>query len=87
MHDHLVIFESYIDALKRGLIDTSAYWLQASSFSLSERAVVDGRGCHTSLRFGVKAKENQERILRCTGYLNSIKSYKARFIANSNSCI
>ena len=43
-------------------------------------------GCHTALHFGVKAKENQTEFQRCTGYLNFIKSYKARFIANSSSC-
>ena len=30
--------------------------------SLSERVVVDGHGCHTALHFGVKAKENQDRV-------------------------
>ena len=24
--------------------------------------VVDGHGCHTALRFGVKAKENQDKV-------------------------
>ena len=36
--------------------------------------------------FGVKAKEIKTKFLRCTGYHNSIKIYKARFIANSSSC-
>ena len=31
-------------------------------------------GCHTALHFGDKAKENQDKVLRCTGYLNSIKN-------------
>ena len=43
--------------MKRELIDTNAYKLQAS---LSERVVVDGHGCHTALYFGVKTKENQD---------------------------
>ena len=30
--------------------------------SLSETGVVDGHGCHTVLHFGVKAKENQDRV-------------------------
>ena len=30
--------------------------------SLSERVIVDGHGCHTGLHFGVKAKENQDKI-------------------------
>ena len=45
----------YVDTLKRVLIGTNAYKLQAS---LSEKVVVDGHGCHTALNFGVKAKEN-----------------------------
>ena len=61
----------YIDTLKRELVDTNAYKLQPS---LSERVIVDGHGCHTALHFGVKAKENQTKFLRCTGYLNSIKN-------------
>ena len=52
------------------LVDTNACKLQPS---LSERVIVDGHGCHTALHFGVKAKENQNKVLRCTGYINSIK--------------
>ena len=33
-----------------------------------------------------KLKKIKTKSLRCTGYLNSIKPYKARFIANSSSC-
>ena len=34
-----------------------------------------------------KLKKIKTKLLRCTGYLNSIKiPYKARFIANSSSC-
>ena len=33
-----------------------------------------------------KLKKTKTRFLRCTGYLNSLKTYKARFIANSSSC-
>ena len=33
-----------------------------------------------------KLKKTKTEFLRCTGYLNSIKSYKARFIANYSSC-
>ena len=35
---------------------------------------------------GSKLKKIKTKFLRCTGYLNSIKPYKARFIANSSSC-
>ena len=41
------------------LVDTNAYKLQPS---LSEKLVVDGHGCLTALRFGVKAKENQDKV-------------------------
>ena len=33
-----------------------------------------------------KLKKIKTKFQRCTGYLNSIKTYKARFIANSSSC-
>ena len=60
-----------INTLKRELVDTNAYKLQPS---LSERVIVDGHGCHAAVHFGVKAKENQDKFLCCTGYLNSIKT-------------
>ena len=40
-------------------METNAYKLKAS---LREQAVVHGHGCHTSLHFGVKAKENQDKV-------------------------
>ena len=66
------------------LVDTNAYKLQPS---LSERVIVDGHGCHTALHFGVKAKENQDKVptLYLLPKLHK-KPYKARFIANSSSC-
>ena len=74
----------YINTLKRQLVDTYAYKLQPS---LSERVIVDGHGCHTALHFGVKAKENQDKVptLYWLPKLHK-KPYKARFIANSSSC-
>ena len=33
-----------------------------------------------------KLKQIKTKFLRCTGFLNSINLYKARFIANSSSC-
>ena len=74
----------YINTLKRELVDTNAYKLQPS---LSERVIVDGHGCHTALHFGVKAKENQDKVptLYWLPKLHK-KPYKARFIANSSSC-
>ena len=56
--------------------------------SLSERVVVDGHGCHTALRLGVKAKENQDRVptLYWLSKLHK-KTYTARFNANSSSCM
>ena len=57
------------------------------SHTLSGRVVVDGHGCHAALHFGVKAKENLDKVP--TFYwlpkLHEIP-YKARFIANSSSC-
>ena len=74
----------YINALKRELVDTNAYKLQPS---LSERVIVDGHGCHTALHFGVKAKENQDKVPTLYWLPKLHKNpYKARFIANSSSC-
>ena len=50
---------SYIKTLKCELVDTNAYKLQPS---LSEKVIVDRHGCHTALHFGVKAKENQDKV-------------------------
>ena len=47
----------YVDTLKRVLICTSVYKLQAS---LSERIVVDGHVCHTALNFGGRAKKTRQ---------------------------
>ena len=74
----------YINTLKPELIDTNAYKLQPS---LSEGVIVDGHGCHTALHFGVKAKENQDKVPTLYWLPKLHKNpYKARFIANSNSC-
>ena len=72
----------YIDSLKCELVDTMAYKLQPS---LSERIYVDQHGCHTALHLVSKLKKTKTKFLRCTGYLNSIQTYKARIIANSSS--
>ena len=49
--------------------------------------VVDGHVCYTALHFGVKAKENLDKVptLYWLPKLNKIP-YKARCIANSSSC-
>ena len=60
----------YVDTLKRELIDTNAYNLQAS---FCEKVVVDGHGCHTVLHFGVKAKITRQGSC-CICYLNSIQN-------------
>ena len=74
----------YINTLKRELIDTNAYKLQPS---LSKGVIVDGHGCHTALHFGVKSKENKDKVptLYWLPKLHK-KPYKARFIAISSSC-
>ena len=56
--------------LKREIVDTNAYKLQAS---LSERIVVNEHGCHTHYIWVSKLKKTKTKILRCIGYLNSIK--------------
>ena len=50
--------------------------------------IVDGHGCRTALRFGVKAKENQDKVptLYWLPKLHE-NPYKARVIANSSSCM
>ena len=73
------------NTLKRELVDTNAYKLQPS---LSEGVIVDGHGCHTALHFGVKDKENQDKVPTLYWLPKLHKNpYKARFIANSSSCI
>ena len=74
----------YSNTLKLELVDTNSFKLQPS---LSERVIVVGHGCHTALHFGVKAKENQDKVptLYWLPKLHK-KPYKARFIANSSSC-
>ena len=48
--------------------------------------IIDGHGCHTALHFGVKAKENQDKVPTLYWLPKLHKNYKARFIANSSSC-
>ena len=49
--------------------------------------IADGHGCHTALHFGVKAKENQDKVPTLYWLPKLHKTpYKARFIANSSSC-
>ena len=55
----VVLRLDHTNTLKCELVDNNAYRLQPS---LSERVVVDGYGCHIALQFGVKAKENQDKI-------------------------
>ena len=61
----------YINIHKRELVDTNEYKLQPS---LSERVIFAGHGCHTALHFDAKLKKIKTKFLRCTGYLNSIKT-------------
>ena len=55
----VVLRLQYVDTLKRELIATIAFKLQAS---LNEKFVVGEHRCHTALTFGVKAEENQDRL-------------------------
>ena len=74
----------YYNTLKRELVDTNAYKLQ---HSISERVIVDGHECNTSLHFGIKDKENQDKVLTLY-WLPKLhkKLYKPRFIAYPSSC-
>ena len=74
----------YINTLYRELVDTNAYKLQPS---LSERAIADGHGCHTALHFGVKAKDNKDKVPTLYWLPTLHKTYKTRFIADSSSCM
>ena len=56
----VVVYRLYYNTLKRELVDTNAYKLQ---HSLSERVIVDGHECNTSLHFGIKDKVNQDKVL------------------------
>ena len=59
------MFERLFFAVPRGclrfaIVGTRLLFLL--SLLLSERVIVDGYGCHTALHFGVKAKENQDKV-------------------------
>ena len=49
-----------------GYLISIAYWLFSLNLKVqyklgfSEKVVVDGHGCHTALKLGVKAKENKD---------------------------
>ena len=43
-------------------LELEANKLYDRASSLSERVIVHGHGCHTALHFGVKAKENQNKV-------------------------
>ena len=49
--------------------------------------IFDGHGCLIALNFGVKAKENQDKVSTLYWLLKLLKNpYKAICIANSSSC-
>ena len=49
--------------------------------------IVGGHGCQTALNFGVKAKENQDKVPTLYWLPKLHKNpYKARFIAYSSAC-
>ena len=74
----------YTDTLKRELVDTNDYKLQPS---LNERVIVDGHDYHTALYYGVKAKENQDKVPTLYWLPKFHKNpYKARIIADSSYC-
>ena len=74
----------YVDTLKRALIGTNAYKLQTS---LTEKVVVDGHGCQTTLKFDVKAKENQDMVPVLYWLPKLHKNpYETSLFSNSSSC-
>ena len=74
----------YINTLKRELVGADACGLQPS---LGEGVIVGGHGCRAALHFGVKAKENRDRVpALCWLPRLHKKPYKAGFVANSSSC-
>ena len=48
----------YINTLQRELVDINAYKLQPFLNTM----IVEGHGCPTALHFGVKDKENQDKV-------------------------
>ena len=52
-------FYQIVDTLKREHIGANAYKRQVS---LNEMVIVDGHDCHTALKLGVMAKENQGKL-------------------------
>ena len=74
---------SLLAKYKGELIDTNAKRLQPS---LGERVVVSGHGYHTALHFGVKSKENQDKVPTMYLLPKLNKNYKERCIAKSSFC-
>ena len=73
----------YINTLRRELVDTYAYKLLPS---LKRGRLSMGMVVIQPYILVSRLKKIKTKLLRCTGYLNSIKPYKARFIANSIFC-
>ena len=48
--------------------------------------VADGYGCNTVQYFGVKGKENQDKVPTLNWLPKLHKTYRARFDTNSSSC-
>ena len=59
LSDRQLFWKANTCTLKRELVETNAYKMQPT---VSEGVVVDGHGHHTALHFGVKAKENQDKV-------------------------
>ena len=51
-----------------------------------KKYVINKHIFHNATRFVVSVNEAQERLPTYIGYINCIKTYKARFIANSSPC-
>ena len=74
----------YINTLKQELSGTKAY----EQTSEKEKSVINNHIFHNATRFAVSVNEDQER-LPTFYWLPKLhkRTYKARFIANSSSCM
>ena len=72
----------YIDTLQR--LHVNAYMYQLQTFFEKKGWLLMGMVVIQPYILASKLKKAKTKSLYCTGYLNSTKPYKARFIANSS---
>ena len=87
MHLNLIFFkDDFLKTVEAKVIIITRYvqsneTVTINKFQRSRLTFVIQPYCSVS-----KLKKIKTKFQRCTGYLNSIKTYKARLIANSSSC-